>query len=1074
MFLYLVRSTVLLIYLLLLTRVSFAGADSHLSAESIPAEQPFPIPAMTSKRTDVAPFETIDVGAKIPYYIPDQPWGSQGEPRTSMQQPLPPAESQKHFVTPEGFRVELFASEPDLGGKPIAMTWDERGRLFVCETYDYPNELQPQGKGRDRIRICTDTDHDGKADEFKVFAENLSIPTALVACRGGLIVQNGRETLFLSDVDGDDRADVREVLIENWNVRDTHGGVSNFRLGLDNWIWGIQGYNDSEPVIHGEKQQSFRMGFFRFRLDESDPPRVAEFEFIRSTNNNTWGLGLSEEGLVFGSTANHNPSVFMPIPNRYYERVLGWTKSLQLRTIADTHRFDPITDKVRQVDAFGGYTAGAGHALYTARRYPKEYWNRTAFVTGPTGHLVGTFVLTPRGSDFRSTSPFNLLASDDEWTAPIGAEVGPDGNVWVIDWYNFIVQHNPTPAGFTTGQGGAYESDLRDKKHGRIYRVVYGVNEVNETNEECDLPSLGDATDVPSVALLKHPTMLRRLQAQWLIVEQRNAAILPALLELVSNREVDSIGLNVGAMHALWTMHGLGLLDGTDAAANNAVLTALGHGSAGVRRAAIQVLPQCEESAIALHEQLMLQDTDPQVRLAVLLRLADLPPTPDAGQQLVEIVQRPENLADAWIPDAAICAAANNSETFLAALCEAKNPSEQLLLMATIVANHYACGDSIDRVLALGQQLVAAEPAVAGAVIGGLVKGWPMDRTLASTLQVDEVVDQLSPRLAIANRGLLLQLARRWGSSSLDERVAKVRQSLLEQFNNSSTNGTDRIVIAEQMVSLDPSNSETASSILEQITPQIPPKLGMALLRTFENSESSELGELLLANFGGLTPALRSTAIGVLLARPALTIVLLKTIGSDTIQLSDLSLDQQQMLNDHPDASVQKMARKVLRQGGVLPNPDRQRVIDELMATVIQDGDASAGQLVFKKHCVKCHKHYGEGENIGPDLTGMAVHPKGELLTHILDPNRSVEGNFRTYTVVTTDGRIHMGMLAAESRTTIELIDTEGKRETLLRKDIDELECSTKSLMPEGFEKQVTHEELRDLLDFLTQRGQPR
>src|SRR6185312_5461330 len=128
-----------------------------------------------------------------------------------------------------------------------------------------------------------------------------------------------------------------------------------------------------------------------------------------------------------------------------------------------------------QVDFFGGYTAAAGHSLYTARTYPKEFWNRTAFVAEPTGHLVGTFVLEADGSGFRSSNPFNLLASDDEWTAPIMAEVGPDGNVWVIDWYNYIVQHNPTPQGFQTGKGNAYESDLRDKKHGRIYRLVYGA-----------------------------------------------------------------------------------------------------------------------------------------------------------------------------------------------------------------------------------------------------------------------------------------------------------------------------------------------------------------------------------------------------------------------------------------------------------------------------------------------------------------------------------------------------------------------------------------------------------------------
>src|SRR5438552_10119934 len=191
-----------------------------------------------------------------------------------------------------------------------------------------------------------------------------------------------------------------------------------------------------------------------------------------------------------------------------------WTPSLVLPPIADTHLFKPITDKIRQVDHHGGYTAAAGHALYTARTYPKEYWNRTAFVAEPTGHLVGTFVLRREGTAFRSSNPFNLLASDDEWTAPIMAEVGPDGNVWVIDWYNFIVQHNPTPIGFKTGKGAAYETDLRDKKHGRIYRIVYGAAKPQAT------VSLKAATPQNLVATLKHDNMFWRKHAQRLLVER--------------------------------------------------------------------------------------------------------------------------------------------------------------------------------------------------------------------------------------------------------------------------------------------------------------------------------------------------------------------------------------------------------------------------------------------------------------------------------------------------------------------------------------------------------------------------
>ena len=212
----------------------------------------------------------------------------------------------------------------------------------------------------------------------------------------------------------------------------------------------------------------------------------------------------------------------MPIPNRYYEAVRGRTPP-RLESIAASNRFYPVTDKVRQVDYHGGFTAAAGHALYTARTYPRHYWNQTAFVAEPTGHLVATFTLERKGSDVADYYGWNLVASDDEWTAPISAEVGPDGHVWVIDWYNYIVQHNPTPHGFKTGTGNAYETPLRDKTHGRIYRIVY--KDAGRRGRPCSIPA-----DAPGlVAALRNDNQFWRLHAQRLLVERGKTDVVPAL-----------------------------------------------------------------------------------------------------------------------------------------------------------------------------------------------------------------------------------------------------------------------------------------------------------------------------------------------------------------------------------------------------------------------------------------------------------------------------------------------------------------------------------------------------------------
>lgn len=1023
-------------------------------------DQPFPVPEMTPKRTDVKPFEFVEVGNKIPNYTPGEKWGTQGEALTKMQKPLEPNESIKHFVVPEGFHVELFASEPDIGGKPICMNWDERGRLWIAETYDYPNELQPPGKGRDRIRILEDTSGDGKADKFTVFAEQLSIPTAMTFHDGGVIIQDGKQTKFLKDTDGDDVADETKVLLTGWSLGDTHGGVSNFQYGLDNWIWAMQGYNNSQPQSEKSLGQRFRQGFFRFRPDGS------ELEFLRSTNNNTWGLGISEEGIVFGSTANGNPSVYLPIPNRYYEQVRGWTPSLVLGSIADSHRFEPITKNVRQVDWHGGYTAGAGHALYTARQYPQEYWNRTAFVNGPTGHLVGTFVLKEEGSDYKSTSPFNLLASDDEWTAPIMSEIGPDGNVWVIDWYNYIVQHNPTPRGFKTGKGNAYESDLRDKKHGRIYRVVYG-----EKTPPRSWIDLGASTPGTLVQTLNHPNMLWRKHAQRLLVERGDPDVANALIKLVNDRSVDQIGLNAGAIHALWTLHGLRQLDGTNQPAFEAVRGALSHPSRGVRRNAIQVLPATVDSTQALLNLDLLNDSDAQVRLAALLAACDLPPVSQMGPALLAMWKKQARYKDRWMPDAMTAAAAANDVSFIKAVAGSETADEQLVNITRIVAEHFARGGDQNELPDLIAALVESNSALINAVVSGLANGWPEDQppTLGEYLQsnLKLLVEKLEP----GNRGSIVKLAQSWGSEEFGDYARKVSEDLLKQVDNEKLNIDQRLAAAKEAVIFRSRDNKTIDDLLSKLNSQIEPNLGVGIVEALGLSESKQVGQKIASKIRRMTPKVRVAAISVLMRRPGSTDALLKLIDDGQLLLSELTLEQKQSLSNHPNSNIRTRATAILKRGGALPNADRQKVLAELLPVAMLKGNATAGKAVFKEQCANCHKHNGEGAEIGPDLSGMAVHPKQELLTHIIDPSRDVEGNYRRYTVTTLDGLLINGMLASESKTAIELYDEKGKKQVILREDIDELAGSTKSMMPDGFEKQITKQNMTDLLEFLTQRG---
>jgi uncharacterized protein len=310
-----------------------------------------------------------------------------------------------------------------------------------------------------------------------------------------------------------------------------------------------------------------------------------------------------------------------------------------------------------------------------------------------------------------------------------------------------------------------------------------------------------------------------------------------------------------------------------------------------------------------------------------------------------------------------------------------------------------------------------------------------------------------------------------WGSKKFEQVAAEVSRSLLAKVKDESLSATDRIAAALELVGYRGADVATVAALLEQLTPATPPDVAVGFLQALQVSEAADTGKLVLERLPALTPATRAAGLSVLLTRPEWTRALLDSAEKNKVRLVDLSLDQQRALSEHPDLRIRRRARTILSRGGALPNPDRQKVLEEFLPITKEKGDPVAGKAVFVNQCSKCHVHGTEGNRIGPDLTGMAVHPKDHLLTDILDPSRSVEANFRAYTLSTKTGRLFTGLLASESKTTIELFDAEGKKQTILRQDIEELLATNKSLMPDGFEKLLSRKDLTNLLEFLTQRG---
>lgn len=566
---------------------------------------------------------------------------TEGTPR--VQIPLSPEDSQKHIQLPEGFTAELFAAEPNIIN-PIAFTWDERGRLWVVQSKDYPHGLS-NDVGGDRITICEDTDGDGEADKFTDFATDQSLSTGITVVKGGVIVAQAPEMVFLEDSDGDDKMDKRTVLFDGFGTFDTHAGPSSLRYGLDNAIWGSVGYSGFENEFNGAPV-NFKMGVYRFGKDGSFLEPVGQF------NNNTWGLGFNENFEIFGSTANNNHCCYVGIPLKHYEylgKMPSWAQNADF--IQGHYEIAPVdTIPLQQVDVRGGYTAAAGANFYTARNYPEQYQNQM-YVSEPTGHLVHIAKIIKDGAGYKEVDGGNIFASTDAWTAPVFAETGPDGNIWVADWYNPVIQHNPDKRGMDNqiwnadkGEGNAHINKLRDYGHGRIYIIRY------KDADESEIENLTRDDDETLLAALQSDNMFWRTTAQRLIVEDKRVALIPELIAVAQDdTKTDKNGLNTSSLHALWTLDGLGALKGTNAAADAAVVKALASSSYAVKRAAISLLPETVEGSALLAKSGLLTDADIQVRLAAVLKAAELPESGELYTEMEKVSKDPSTVDDKWL-----------------------------------------------------------------------------------------------------------------------------------------------------------------------------------------------------------------------------------------------------------------------------------------------------------------------------------------------------------------------------------------------------------------------------------------
>ncbi len=560
-------------------------------------------------------------------------------PMMALQKPLSPSDSAAHTQVPVGTKLVLFASEP-MVKNPISIDWDHRGRAWVIESFGYPNSvpLEP-GTGADKIKILEDADGDGQADKMTVFAEGIRHCTTSVFVRGGVVMTDGPDIVFLKDDDGDDKADTRKVLATGLKMHDTHAATSQFLYGIDNWIYATVGYSGVEMEVGGMKHK-FGSSVFRLR------PDMSELEHLQNTTNNTWGLGFTDAGDVIGSTANNNPSWILSIPKSAYLGS-GLDQPKTPRIDASTVIY-PITQDVTQVDQIDRFTAAAGHQFYNDVRLPEAVSASTALICEPTGHLVAAGEMLDSGSLKKTLlRGNNVFASADAWSAPVAARSGPDGAVWVADWYNPIIQHNVVFRFYNVarkydqphspyhvgekgpGKGNAYETPLRDREHGRIWRIV-SIHSASKPPREMDVKSVTGL-----VTALSAPSQFIRLQAQRLLVERGGDDLVPLLKPVVA-------GEPLGAIHAIWVLQGIGPSETNGG--HRILADALADSRPLVRRHAMLALGGTDPAVIAALPSFIEKASDPRDRLLILTTAARTQPNQPISSALWKLVSGPTRL----------------------------------------------------------------------------------------------------------------------------------------------------------------------------------------------------------------------------------------------------------------------------------------------------------------------------------------------------------------------------------------------------------------------------------------------
>ncbi|MEX1241011.1 MAG: PVC-type heme-binding CxxCH protein [Cyclobacteriaceae bacterium] len=975
----------------------------------------------------------------------------------TLDSPVAAKDAISTFEVEPGFKLELVAAEP-LIADPVAMEIDENGNMYVVENHGYPLDKTKIST----VKMLRDTDGNGVMDKSTVFADTLMMPTGVLRWKKGILVTDAPHVYYMEDTNGDGKADIIEVMLTGFALGNPQHNVNTPVFGLDNWIYLAHERAVGSEVYKAEFGDRGTEIFFPKQPDATRLPENANGRNVRfkpDTHELEMMASTTQYGHTFDVWGNHflvnnaNHLMHSVISAEYLNRnpkLLVTRSTNHIPDHGNAAEIFPITktpDRQLLTDV-GVMTAVCSITAYSGGAFPSDFNSNTTFVAEPVGNLVHVDRLKPDGSTFiasRLRAKKEFLASTDLWSRPVNLYIGPDGALYVVDYYREIIEHPEWLSDDVINSGKLYNGhDM-----GRIFRV--SATDASPATWTKEL-SLSSATDEELVEKLADRNIWWRRTAQRMLLDRNNPAIVASLIKMTENASAE------GRLHALWTLQGMNQLSPEQ------ILKALSDAEAGMRVNAIKLAELHLSNAPELSEKLlaMQDDADAKVRFQLLCTLGFID-----SRQAAEVRNKLlfKDIEDEFVQVAALSARSSRTENLLESVLARYQPKVAAFgsllerLTAMVAADHksrYA--------YTLLQNATASVPEDSVTwqvpVLKGLAHGFSNSIALLSSQEQTLLFKAFfeHPSVAVRQASLqVLQSKKLQGGKQIYTAMTKARKIAADE----NASERDRALAINFLALQNPAPDGPFLKSLALSGESLPIKL--AAIRTLNAIPDETITEFTMENWQNLDPTVQDAALNTFMQKESRIKILVDALESGKIQQTSVGWQRSIRLMTQRNIEIRNRARAIFAK-----DDQRQKMIEEYQPALELKGDIANGKLVYQKSCAICHQVKGkDGIPFGPDLGTIQSWPPSGIMANILDPNQSIAHSFDLWNVALKNGESVQGVITQETPSSITIRNANGQVNTIAREDISSQKAMNMSAMPAGLEEDITHQEMADLIAFL-------